>query len=166
QSRAGAEQKFAGGLADHSEPVVRQHTATHLLLAALRDVLGDGIKQRGSNITKERLRFDFSYPEKLTDEQRNQVEALVNEWIKEDLPVVRKEMPREEAERLGAQMEFGHKYPDVVSVYFIGEPDSARSMEFCGGPHVEHTGEIGTFTLKKQESVGAGVRRIKAVIKP
>lgn len=166
QSRAGAEQKFAGGLADHSEKVVRQHTATHLLLAALRDVLGDDVKQRGSNITKERLRFDFSYPEKLTDEQKNQVEALVNEWIKEDLPVVRQEMPREEAERLGAQMEFGHKYPDIVSVYCIGDPASARSMEFCGGPHVEHTGEIGTFTLQKQESVGAGVRRIKATIEP
>jgi alanyl-tRNA synthetase len=165
QSRAGAEQKFAGGLADHSEIVVRQHTATHLLLAALREVLGEQIKQRGSNITAERLRFDFSHPEKLSEEQINQVEALVNEWIKEDLPVTRQEMPREEAERLGAQMEFGHKYPDIVSVYFIGDPASARSMEFCGGPHVEHTGQIGQFKIAKQESVGAGVRRIKATIK-
>lgn len=166
KSRAGAEQKFAGGLADHSEKVVRQHTATHLLLAALRDVLGDEVKQRGSNITAERLRFDFSYGEKLTDEQRNQIEALVNEWIKEDLPVVRKEMPKADAEQLGAQSEFGHKYPDVVSVYLIGDPGKEVSIEFCGGPHVERTGEIGQFTLKKQESVGAGVRRIKAVVQP
>ncbi len=166
QSRSGAKRKFAGGLADHSEKVVRQHTATHLLLAALRDVLGEDVKQRGSNITAERLRFDFSHSEKLTEEQLNQAEALVNEWIREDLPVIRKEMSREEAERLGAQMEFGHKYPDVVSVYFVGDPESARSMEFCGGPHVEHTGEIGEFKIKKQESVGAGVRRIKAVVSP
>ena len=164
QSQAGAQQKFAGELADHSEQLVRQHTATHLLLAALRDVLGDEVKQRGSNITAERLRFDFSYDAKLTDEQRNQVEALVNEWIKEDLPVTRKEMPREEAEKLGAQAEFGHKYPDVVSVYLIGDPGKEVSIEFCGGPHVERTGEIGKFTLKKQESVGAGVRRLKAII--
>ncbi len=164
QSRAGAKQKFSGGLADHSEKVVRQHTATHLLLAALRDVLGEQVKQRGSNITAERLRFDFSHPEKLTEEELNQVEALVNEWVREDLPVIRKEMPCEEAERLGAQMEFGHKYPDIVSVYFIGDPESVRSMEFCGGPHVEHTSQIGTFTIKKQESVGAGVRRIKAIV--
>lgn len=164
KSRAGSKQKFAGGLADHSEKVVRQHTATHLLLAALRDVLGEDVKQRGSNITAERLRFDFSHPEKLTEEQRNQVEALVNEWIREDLPVTRKEMPLKEAERIGAQMEFGHKYPDTVSVYFVGNPAEARSIEFCGGPHVKRTGEIGTFKLKKQESVGAGVRRVKAVI--
>ena len=164
KSRAGSKQKFAGGLADHSEKVVRQHTATHLLLAALRDVLGEHVKQRGSNITAERLRFDFSHPEKLTAEALNQVEALVNEWIREDLPIIRKEMSREKAVRLGAQMEFGHKYPDVVSVYFVGDPESARSMEFCGGPHVERTGVIGTLTIKKQESVGAGVRRIKAVV--
>ncbi|MDP4000191.1 MAG: alanine--tRNA ligase [bacterium] len=164
KSRAGSKQKFAGGLADHSEKVVRQHTATHLLLAALRDVLGEHVKQRGSNITAERLRFDFSHPEKLTDEQRNQVEALVNEWIREDLPVTRREMPLKEAERIGAQMEFGHKYPDTVSVYFVGDPAEARSIEFCGGPHVERTGQIGKFTIKKQESVGAGVRRLKAVV--
>ena len=164
KSRAGAEQKFAGGLADHSDKVVRQHTATHLLLAALRMVLGEQIKQRGSNITADRLRFDFSHDAKLTDEELNQVEALVNEKIKEDLPVTRKEMPKEEAERMGAQMEFGHKYPDTVSVYFIGDPASAFSLEFCGGPHVEHTGEIGEFKIAKQESVGAGVRRLKATI--
>ena len=172
KSRAGAEQKFAGGLADHSEAVVRQHTATHLLLAALRDVLGSEVKQRGSNITAERLRFDFSYGAKLTDEQRNQVEALVNEWIREDLPVTRKEMPKAEAEQLGAQAEFGHKYPDTVSVYLIGDPGQEVSIEFCGGPHVERTGEVsaggaaGGFKIKKQESVGAGVRRVKAVVEP
>lgn len=164
KSRSGAQQKFSGGLADHSDKVVRQHTATHLLNAALRDVLGDHVKQRGSNITAERLRFDFTHPEKLTDEERNQVEALVNEWIKEDLSVTRREMPLAEAERIGAEMEFGHKYPDTVSVYFVGDPESARSKEFCGGPHVEHTGQIGTFKISKQESVGAGVRRIKAVV--
>jgi alanyl-tRNA synthetase len=165
KSRAGGEQKFAGGLADHSDEVVRQHTATHLLLAALRDVLGEGVKQRGSNITAERLRFDFSYGEKLTDEQRAQVEALVNQWIKEDLPVTRKEMPKADAERIGAQAEFGHKYPDVVSIYLIGQPGKEVSIEFCGGPHVEHTGQIGQFAIKKQESSGAGVRRIKAVVR-
>lgn len=164
KSRAGAEQKFAGGLADTAEQTIKLHTATHLLNAALKDVLGDHVKQRGSNITAERLRFDFSHSEKLTDEEVNQVEALVNEWIKEDLPVIRKEMPKEEAERIGAQMEFGHKYPDIVSVYFVGEPASARSIEFCGGPHVGQTGEIGAFKIQKQESVGAGLRRIKAVV--
>ncbi len=163
-SRAGAEQKFAGGLADDSEATVKLHTATHLLNAALRDVLGEHVKQRGSNITAERLRFDFSHPQKLTDEEINQVEALVNQWIKEDLPVTRREMPLADAERIGAQMEFGHKYPDVVSVYFVGEPESAHSKEFCGGPHVERTGVIGEFKLGKQESVGAGVRRVKATV--
>lgn len=163
-SRAGAEQKFAGGLADDSAETVKLHTATHLLNAALQDVLGEHVKQRGSNITAERLRFDFSHPEKLTEEQLNQVEGLVNEWIKEDLPVIRREMPRSEAERIGAQMEFGHKYPDIVSVYFVGDPASARSKEFCGGPHVGRTGVTGEFKIKKQESVGAGVRRIKAIV--
>jgi alanyl-tRNA synthetase len=164
KSRSGAEQKFAGGLADHSAEVVKLHTATHLLNAALQNVLGEHVKQRGSNITAQRLRFDFSHPEKLTEEQLHQVEAQVNEWIKEDLPVTRREMSRSEAERVGAQMEFGHKYPDTVSVYFVGDPESATSKEFCGGPHVEHTGVIGTFQITKQESVGAGVRRIKAVV--
>ncbi|MEJ7660502.1 MAG: alanine--tRNA ligase-related protein [Hymenobacter sp.] len=163
-SRAGAEQKFAGGLADDSEQTVKLHTATHLLNAALRDVLGDHVKQRGSNITAERLRFDFSHPQKLAEEETNQVEALVNQWIKEDLPVTRREMPLAEAERIGAQMEFGHKYPDVVSVYFVGNPESAHSKEFCGGPHVERTGVIGEFKLGKQESVGAGVRQVKATV--
>ncbi len=166
QSRAGAEHKFAGGLADHSEQTVRLHTATHLLNAALRDVLGTHVKQRGSNITAERLRFDFSHPEKLTDQQLTQITALVNEWIREDLPVERREMPRTEAERIGAEMEFGHKYPEVVSVYFVGAPEAARSIEFCGGPHVARTGELGEFAITKQESVGAGVRRLKAVLRP
>lgn len=164
KSRAGSAKKFAGGLADHSDKTLRLHTATHLLNAALQDVLGEHVKQRGSNITPERLRFDFAHPEKLTDEERNQVEALVNEWIKEDLPVTRKQMPLAEAKRIGAQMEFGHKYPDIVSVYFVGDPNSARSKEFCGGPHVERTGIIGTFKIQKQESSGAGVRRIKATV--
>ena len=122
------------------------------------------MKQRGSNITKERLRFDFSQPEKLTEEQLNQVEALVNEKIKEDLPVRREEMSKQEAEKLGAQMEFGHKYPDTVSVYLVGEPGKEFSIEFCGGPHVEHTDQIGEFKITKQESVGAGIRRLKATV--
>ncbi len=164
KSRSGAEQKFAGGLADHSDEVVKLHTATHLLNAALQNVLGEHVKQRGSNITAERLRFDFSHPEKLTPEQVHQIEAQVNEWIKEDLQVTRREMPRAEAERIGAQMEFGHKYPETVSVYFVGDPESATSKEFCGGPHVTHTGLIGNFRITKQESVGAGVRRVKAVV--
>lgn len=166
KSRGGAERKFTGGLADHSEQTVRLHTATHLLNAALRDILGDRVKQRGSNITAERLRFDFSHDAKLTDEEVNQVEALVNQWIKEDLPVTHQEMPLAEAKRIGAQMEFGHKYPEIVSVYFVGDPESASSKEFCGGPHVDRTGEIGEFRIRKQESVGAGLRRIKATVGP
>lgn len=164
KSRSGAEQKFKGGLAGHSDVEVRYHTATHLLNAALKHVLGDSVKQKGSNITTERLRFDFSYPEKLTDEQKKAVEDFVNEKISEGLPVVRKEMPKADAEALGAEMEFGGKYPDVVSVYFIGDPDNAISKEFCGGPHVENTNTLGTFKITKEESVAAGVRRIKATL--
>lgn len=164
-SRAGAEQKFKGGLAGHSDREVRLHTATHLLNAALREALGAHVKQRGSNITPERLRFDFSHPAKLTDEEKKKIEECVNEWIAADLPVVRREMPKTEAEQLGAQMEFGAKYPDIVSVYFIEDgKGGAISREFCGGPHVEHTGVLGHFKIIKEEAVAAGVRRIKAVL--
>lgn len=172
-SRTASAGKFKGGLADHSEKTVRLHTAHHLLLKALQEVLKSPVKQRGSNITSERLRMDFSFERKLTDEEKEAVEKLVNEKIKEDLPVIRSEMPREEAEELGAEHEFGQKYPDRVSVYSVGpkgataeEPhlDRAFSIEFCGGPHVDHTGEIGTFRIKKEEASSAGVRRIKAVI--
>ena len=167
-SRAGSEQKFKGGLADASEATTRLHTAHHLLLKALQIVLGTEVKQRGSNITQERLRIDFSYPQKVIKEQLAEVEKIVNEKINEDLPVVRTEMPKEEAEKLGAEHEFGAKYPDMVSVYSVGPLDSAFSIEFCGGPHVTHTGEIGAggkrFKILKEEAVAAGIRRIKAVL--
>lgn len=177
RSRAGAAQKFAGGLADHSEQTVRYHTTHHILLAALQRVLGPEVKQRGSNITSERLRIDFSSPGKMTDEQKAEVERIVNEVIKAELPVTRTVMARTEAERLGAQMEFGVKYPDTVSVYSVGPVDAteenpkipeAFSLEFCGGPHVKNTREIGeggkVFRIKKEEAVAQGIRRIKAVV--
>ena len=176
KSRAGAAHKFAGGLADHAEQTIRYHTTHHILLAALQQVLGPEVKQRGSNITSERLRIDFTAPEKMTDEQKTEVERIVNETIAQDLPVTRTVMPKDEAKHLGAQMEFGVKYPDTVSVYSVGprhateenpDLDHAFSLEFCGGPHVSNTKEIregGTFRILKEESVAAGVRRIKAVV--
>ncbi len=166
-SRAGSEQKFKGGLADTSEKTTRLHTAHHLLLKALQQVLGPHVHQRGSNITQERLRIDFSHPEKVTKEQLAEVERIVNEKIKEDLPVVRTEMPKEEAEKLGAEHEFGAKYPDRVSVYSVGPLEHAFSIEFCGGPHVEHTAQLaesGAFKIQKEEAVAQGIRRIKAVL--
>jgi len=166
-SRSGSEQKFKGGLADTSEKTTRLHTAHHLLLKALQTVLGPEVHQRGSNITQERLRIDFSYGAKMTDEQKKEVERIVNEKIKEDLPVVRTEMALEEAEKLHAEHEFGAKYPERVSVYSVGPLESAFSIEFCGGPHVTHTGELsqsGTFKIQKEEAVAQGVRRIKAVL--
>lgn len=164
-SRAGAAQKFAGGLADHSEQTIRYHTAHHLLLKALQIVLGPDVHQRGSNITSERLRIDFSYEQKMTSEQIREVERIVNEKIKEGLPVIRTDMPKEEAEKLGAEHEFGATYPDRVSVYSVGPLDSAFSIEFCGGPHVTNTGELkGTFKIIKEEASSASVRRIKAVL--
>ncbi len=164
-SRAGSEQKFKGGLADQSEQTVCLHTAHHLLLAALRQVLGVHVHQKGSNITGERLRIDFSHDAKMTSEQIAEVTELVNAWIREALPVVRVEMPREQAETIGAEMEFGAKYPDIVSVYYIGHDiESAISKEFCGGPHVSNTDELGEFRVIKEEASSAGVRRIKAVL--
>lgn len=174
-SRAGSEQKFKGGLADASEATTRLHTAHHLLLKALQIVLGPDVKQRGSNITQERLRIDFSWGAKMTDEQKKEVERIVNEKIKEDVPVVRTEMPKEEAEKLGAEHEFGAKYPDMVSVYSVGPLDSAFSIEFCGGPHVTRTGKLATssnpdakvgakFRILKEEAVAQGIRRIKATL--
>lgn len=177
KSRAGAAQKFAGGLADHSEQTVKYHTTHHILLKALQIVLGEEVKQRGSNITSERLRIDFASPGKMTDEQKAEVERLVNEVIQAELPVTRTVMKREEAEQLGAQMEFGVKYPDTVTVYSVGpmgatEADpkigEAFSLEFCGGPHVGNTREIGeggkTFKIQKEEAVAQGIRRIKGVL--
>ena len=164
-SRAGVEQKFRGGLADTSEKTTRLHTAHHLLLAALQQVLGKHVKQRGSNITQERLRIDFSHGERMTKEQIAEVERIVNEKIREGIPVIRTEMAKEEAEKLGAEHEFGAKYPDRVSVYSVGPLDAAFSIEFCGGPHVSNTREIGAeFSILKEEAVAAGIRRIKAVL--
>jgi alanyl-tRNA synthetase len=167
-SRAGAAQKFAGGLADHAEQTVRYHTAHHILLKALQMVLGPDVHQRGSNITSERLRIDFSFGRKMTPEEIQQVEKIVNDKIAEAIPVIRTTMPKEEAEKLGAEHEFGATYPDMVSVYSVGELDSAFSIEFCGGPHVGNTRELGEdgkhFKIKKEEASSAGVRRIKAVL--
>lgn len=156
---------FKGGLANHNEKTIRLHTAHHLLLAALQEVVSSDIKQRGSNITEERLRIDFVCDHKLTDEEKKKVEDLVNEKIQAKLNVVRREMPLAEAEKIGAQMEFGAKYPETVSVYFVeDEKGSIFSKEFCGGPHVSNTGELGIFKIQKEEAVSAGVRRIKAVL--
>lgn len=159
-SRAGAEQKFKGGLAGNSEVEVRYHTATHLLHQALRDVLGTEVSQKGSNITPERLRFDFSFSRKMTDEEKQKVEEIVNNKIEEALPVENKVLDKDEAVKSGALHFFDQKYPDQVSVYSIG----SYSKEFCGGPHVKNTSEIGKFKIEKEEAVSAGVRRIKATI--
>jgi alanyl-tRNA synthetase len=164
-SRAGAEQKFKGGLADHSEETVKYHTATHLLHQALHDVLGDEVMQKGSNITPERLRFDFAFGRKMTDEEKQKVEDIVNEKIGEKLDVHKVIMPKSEAEKTGARHFFDQKYPDEVSVYYIGDDiESAYSKEFCGGPHVENIGTLGHFKIVKEEAVSAGVRRIKAIL--
>ncbi len=176
-SRAGGAQRFAGGLADHSDQTVRYHTTHHILLKALQSVLGEEVKQRGSNITAERLRIDFSFDRKMTDEEKAKVEEIVNDVIYQDLPVTRTVMPREEAEKLGAQMEFGVKYPDMVSVYSVGPIDATEadpkipdsfSLEFCGGPHVTNTKDIHEggkrFKIQKEEASSAGVRRIKAIL--
>jgi len=159
-SKAGMEQKFKGGLAGHSDIEVRYHTATHLLHQALRDILGSEVTQKGSNITPERLRFDFAFPRKMTEEEKNKVEEIVNNKIKEALPVENKVMKKDEAIELGALHFFDQKYPDEVSVYTIGN----YSKEFCGGPHVKNTREIGVFKIAKEEAVSAGVRRIKATL--
>jgi len=159
-SKKGAEKSFKGGLADHSEMTTRLHTATHLLHKALRIVLGDHVQQKGSNITHERLRFDFSHPEKLTEEEIRRVEEIVNEQIKSDLPVSMKMMTLAEAKSSGALAFFADKYDETVKVYSIG----GFSKEVCGGPHVEHTGELGTFKIKKEQSSSAGIRRIRAVL--
>ena len=159
-SHAGAEQRFKGGLADSSAQSARLHTATHLLHAALRRVLGDEVAQKGSNITPERLRFDFSFGRKVTKDELAQVEALVNEWIKADVPVVMTETTVEDAKKEGAIGLFESKYGERVRMYTMGE----YSKEICGGPHASHTGELISFKILKEESSSAGVRRIKAVI--
>ncbi len=160
KSRLGSEQKFKGGLAEQNEQTTKYHTATHLLHKALQIVLGDHAKQNGSNITVERLRFDFTHPEKMTPEQIKQVEDIVNEQIKRDLKVTCEEMNLSEAKASGATGLFENKYGEKVKVYTIGD----FSKEICGGPHVTHTGELGHFKIIKEESSSAGVRRIKAIL--
>lgn len=160
KSRMGSEQKFKGGLADQSPETISYHTATHLLNAALKVVVGKEVHQKGSNITKERMRFDFSCDHKLTEEEKQKVEDLVNEWIKQAIPVTIEEMKKEDAIKSGAECMFIEKYPDIVTVYSIGEV----SKELCGGPHVKNTSELGTFKIKKEEASSAGVRRIKAIL--
>ena len=160
KSRLGSEQKFKGGLASSGEMETKYHTATHLLNAALKVVLGDHVHQKGSNITAERMRFDFSHGAKMTDEEKKKAEELVNEYIKMDIPVEKMEMKKEDAIAMGAEAMFIEKYGEIVTVYKIGD----ISLELCGGPHVERTGELGTFKLKKEEASSAGVRRIKAIL--
>lgn len=164
-SRAGSEKKFKGGLADTGEMSVKYHTATHLLHKALREVLGTHVQQKGSNITPERLRFDFAHGAKMTDEEKKKVEDIVNTKIKEALPVQNVILPKDEAEKSGALHFFGEKYGDQVSVYYVGNDlVDAFSKEFCGGPHVTNTSTLGTFKIAKEEAVSAGVRRIKAIL--
>lgn len=169
-SRRGAEQKFKGGLADTSEMSVKYHTATHLLHEALRQVLGEHVLQKGSNITAERLRFDFSHGEKMSDEQKSKVEKIINDVINDALPVTREEVSYDEARARGAIGVFDAKYGDTVSIYTVGQTGKRGeaklfSLEFCGGPHVKNTNELGTFKISKEEACSAGVRRIKAVLK-
>ena len=164
KSRAGAGDKFKGGLADTSEHSTKYHTATHLLNAALQTIVGDHVYQKGSNITAERLRFDYPNEAKLTPEQVEKVEDWVNDKIEKNFPVSFEEMTPELAEKMGAQGVFGHRYGDVVKVYTIGDKDDPVSVEICGGPHVDRTGKLGHFRIKKQDNVGAGVKRIKAIL--
>ncbi len=161
KSRTASSGKFKGGLAGNSEVETKYHTATHLLNAALKQVVSKDVHQKGSNITEERMRFDFSCDHKLTESEKEQVEELVNAWIREDLPVVKQEMGKKEAIESGAECMFIEKYPDLVTVYSIGNV----SKELCGGPHVEHTSVLGEFKIVKEEASSAGVRRIKAVLK-
>ena len=160
KSRAGSEQKFKGGLAEQNETTIAYHTATHLLNAAIKKVLGTDAHQRGSNITVDRMRFDFNCDHKLTPEEKEKIENLVNEWIQAGLPVTKQEMKKEEAIKSGAECMFIEKYPEIVTVYTIGDV----SKELCGGPHVENTKELGKFKIKKEESSSSGVRRIKAIL--
>lgn len=172
-SRTASAGMFKGGLADHGEMALKYHTATHLLHAALRKVLGTHVEQKGSNITAERLRFDFTHPEKMTLEQIKKVEELVNAAIKRDYSVSFSEMTVAEAKEGGAMGLFESKYGERVKVYTIGDPAQKPeanpeaptfSKEICGGPHVEHTGTLGAFKIAKEESASAGVRRIKAIL--
>ncbi len=166
-SRCGASQKFTGGLADYSAESTKYHTATHLLHRALKNVLGEEVQQKGSNITPERLRFDFNYPEKLTDEQKQAVEEMINEQIQKDLAVTCMEVSVEQAKEMGALAYFEEKYDSLegkVKVYRVGDEENPFSLEICGGPHVDHLLELGKFSISSEKSSSAGVRRIKAVL--
>ena len=160
KSKMGSDKKFKGGLSGDGEMETKYHTATHLLNAALKVTVSKDCHQKGSNITPERMRFDFSCDHKLTDEEKQATEQLVNEWIKQDIPVTIETMKKEDAVKSGAECMFIEKYPDEVTVYSIGDV----SKEICGGPHVKHTGELGKFVIKKEEASSAGVRRIKAIL--
>ena len=160
KSRAGSEQKFKGGLAEQNKETIAYHTATHLLNEALKKVLGSNTHQKGSNITTERMRFDFNCDHKLTDEEKAKIEEVVNDWIKAGLDVKCEEMKKEDAVKSGAECMFIEKYPDIVTVYTIGDV----SKELCGGPHVKNTSELGKFKIKKEEASSSGIRRIKAVL--
>ncbi|HVI60689.1 MAG TPA: alanine--tRNA ligase, partial [Candidatus Saccharimonadales bacterium] len=156
-------------LADHSEATKKLHTATHLMYEGLRQVLGEHVVQRGSNVNAERTRFDFSHPEKVTREQLDEVEKIVNEQIEKDLKVEWKEYPTDEAFKMGAKGAFGDKYGDKVKVYIMAAPDQKPfSIEICGGPHVDHTGQLAEggkrFKIAKEEASSAGIRRVKAVL--
>lgn len=165
KSRTASAGKFKGGLAGNSEIETKYHTCTHLLNAALKQVVGPDVHQKGSNITDERMRFDFSCDHKLTDEEKQKAESLVNEWISESLPVSVEEMSKEEAINSGAECMFIEKYPDIVTVYSIGDKEHGIiSKELCGGPHVKNTSELGHFRIKKEEASSAGVRRIKGIL--
>jgi alanyl-tRNA synthetase len=169
QSRAGAKERFSGGLADTSDQTTRYHTVTHLLHAALRQVLGEQVEQQGSNITQERLRFDFNHPQALQNTELKQVEKFVNDWIKQELPVNKETMDKEQALDSGALATFKGRYPDQVTVYTIAAADSGPepeqdwvSRELCGGPHVSSTAQLKPIEIYKEKSASAGVRRIYA----
>jgi alanyl-tRNA synthetase len=163
-SRTASAGMFKGGLADHSEQTTKLHTAAHLMLAGLRKVLGESVTQKGSNITAERLRFDFAFDRKVNSGELTDVENFVNDIIKKDLPVVCDQMSIEKARELNAMGVFGEKYGAMVKVYTVGNGDNVASREICGGPHVEHTGVLGHFKIVKEESSSSGVRRIKAIL--
>ena len=165
RSQTASKGMFKGGLEDHGEQTTKYHTATHLLLAALQQLIDPKIGQQGSNITAERLRFDFNLDRKLTPEEKQAIETKVNEWIQADLAVTHDEFDKTYArDVLKAHGQFWDKYPDQLTVYTIGDFDHPVSREVCGGPHVEHTGQIGHFRIKKEESSAAGIRRIKAIV--
>jgi len=163
-SRTAAAGKFKGGLADKSEQTKKLHTACHLLLAALRKVLGEHVEQKGSNITAERLRFDFSHSEKMNKEQIKKTEEIVNKAIKDNLPIFFKEMTLTKAKQQGAIGVFDSRYGEKVKVYMIGKDDNLFSKEICGGPHMTNTGDLGHFKIIKEESSSSGIRRIKAIL--